>query len=421
MFQQVCDRVAAAGDHALLAELRAIEARRREDAATEAAVLAELDRRKVYRSDGHATMWGLLRSSLQWSDGECRERMRLARIVTDHPEAGESLYETWVSVANLAELARLWAKPAVHESVDPSVEREFGEVLNLVSGCEHDRARTTVREWEQRIDRRDADAAAASADDRRTARVHVGRDGVEIAGRFGMIDGLEIAEIFGNYVDAEWRSDWEASVAEHGDDATPSMLARTDAQRRADAVTRIFRDAASTAPGSKAPEPVVNVHVDHHTATDLLTEAALFPERDVDPFDDPTPHVGQRLSRTDHGHPVDQATVLRLLLEAKVRYIVRNDEGVPIRWGRTRRLFEGAARDAVRVLSTRCTHPGCRAPVRRTETDHSIDWSKGGVTDPANGNPRCKRHNLVKNHGFTVHRDHQGRWHTYRPDGTEIC
>ena len=44
----------------------------------------------------------------------------------------------------------------------------------------------------------------------------------------------------------------------------------------------------------------------------------------------------------------------------------------------------------------------------------------GLLTVPANGGPRCPRHNLIKNHGYTVHRDPTGRWHTYQPDGTEI-
>ena len=179
--------------------------------------------------------------------------------------------------------------------------------------------------------------------------------------------------------------------------------------------------AAATPPGAKRPEAVVNVHIDHHTFQDLLVEAELLPERTVDPFDDPTPHISQRMCRTEHGHPVDPRTVLQLLLAAHVRFVVRDDDGIPIHWGRTKRLFEGAARDAVRSLSTRCTHPGCRVPTTRTQTDHTIDYQLGGSTDPGNGNPRCLRHNLIKNRGFSVQRDRLGRWHTYRPDGTEVA
>jgi hypothetical protein len=48
-------------------------------------------------------------------------------------------------------------------------------------------------------------------------------------------------------------------------------------------------------------------------------------------------------------------------------------------------------------------------------------WHHHGLTDGANGAPVCGRHNRLKNTGYRVHRDQHGYWHTYRPDGTEIC
>ena len=38
----------------------------------------------------------------------------------------------------------------------------------------------------------------------------------------------------------------------------------------------------------------------------------------------------------------------------------------------------------------------------------------------ANGGPACNHHNRWKNNGTITLRDAKGRWHTYRPDGTEI-
>jgi hypothetical protein len=37
-----------------------------------------------------------------------------------------------------------------------------------------------------------------------------------------------------------------------------------------------------------------------------------------------------------------------------------------------------------------------------------------------NGGPGCNFHNPFKNNGTRTMRDAKGRWHTYRPDGTEI-
>ena len=420
VFGEVIERVGEAGDQELLAELADIEDRRRTDAAREAALLAELESRKVYRADDHATMYGLLRSRLHWSDRECGERMRLARFVADHPDLGEALSEAWVSVANAGELARVGSAAARAGVGHPAIERELGALARLAERREHDDFRLHTGEWERRINRAETDAVSKSAHDRRSAHVHVGAAGGELVAEFGSADAIEIAEIFSAYVDAEWRSDRDAAVEAFGDGATPSTFARTGAQRRADALKQIFVDAVSTPPGARAPEPTVNIHVDHATFVDVLTEAAVLPERACDPFDDPTPHVADRMCRTETGHPLDHDEVLRILLDGHVRMVIRDDEGVPIRWGRRRRLFGGAARDAVRSMSTRCTHPGCRNHVKRTETDHTVDWSRGGLTDPANGNPRCRRHNNAKNRGFTVWRDPEGVWHTYRPDGTEV-
>ena len=185
-------------------------------------------------------------------------------------------------------------------------------------------------------------------------------------------------------------------------------------------MTKIFERAASAPPGSRAPAPVTNIHVDHHTFRDMLTEAELLPERAHNPFDDRGLLATERRCSTDSGDPVDPLTVLQHLMEGWIRFVILDDRGVPIRWGRKRRLFAGPARDAVMSLSNRCTHPGCRIPARRSRADHTREWSKGGRTDPDNGGPRCTRHDLAKNRGFTVWRDHAGNWHTYRPDGTEI-
>jgi hypothetical protein len=417
MFSEVVERVAGADDAALLARLRELDGIQREVAGEQAAVLAELEQRKAYRHGQHATMYGLLRSALHWSDRDCLERMRIARFAAAHPDAGDALFDHRASIANIAELARAANKPNVGDGHD----HEIGALLRLAESSEYDDFRRNVANFEQNCDTAAAHEDAQTAHEARNAHMHVTAEGGELVAEFGPLDATIIREVFDQYVHAEWLTDWEATVAHYGDEASTLLMPRTPAQRRADAVKQIHLDAASAAPGARPPQPVVNVHVDHHSFQDILVEAELLPERDVDPFDDPLPHVAQRFSHTEHGQPVDQRTVLQFLLYGYVRFVIRNDQGVPIRWGRERRLFEGAARDAVRSLSTRCTHPGCRVPTRRTQTDHTVDFAAGGRTDPDNGNPRCLRHNLIKNRGYTVHRDAQGTWHTYHPDGTEVA
>jgi hypothetical protein len=109
------------------------------------------------------------------------------------------------------------------------------------------------------------------------------------------------------------------------------------------------------------------------------------------------------------------------MIWGQVRRVVVDSAGVVINMGRRRRLFTGNARQAILLQSSRCVVAGCAAPIRRCEADHLTEWGRHGHTNGPNGAPVCGRHNRLKNTGYRVHRDDHGFWHTYRPDGTEIC
>lgn len=322
-------------DHpALLARLRELEGRRRELEAETAVVLAELDDRQAHRVDGHASMWGLLRVVCGWSDRECRERMQLARLLARFPDAAETLHTAQASVANVVEIARAHANPRCGDEIDAVI----GTLLTAATRLEHDDLKAAVRVWERTADVDGAHRDTETTHANRNAHVVVW-DGVgHAAAQWGEIDGLANQEVFDRFVQTEWQADWDETVARHGDAACEALMPRTDAQRRADAMTRVFAAAASTAPGSRLAEPVVAVHVDWHTFSDVMTELELFPDRAVDPFEPRSALVTDRRCETGSGHPVDPVTAVQLAIEHHVRIVVHDDEGIPIRWGRTRRL-----------------------------------------------------------------------------------
>ncbi|MGY1824752.1 hypothetical protein [Blastococcus sp. SYSU DS0541] len=49
-----------------------------------------------------------------------------------------------------------------------------------------------------------------------------------------------------------------------------------------------------------------------------------------------------------------------------------------------------------------------------------MHWADGGDTSLENSALLCERHHTKIHHGFRVERQPDGRWRTYRPDGTEI-
>ena len=154
----------------------------------------------------------------------------------------------------------------------------------------------------------------------------------------------------------------------------------------------------------------------------MMALAGLFPERHVEPFEAGDPLVTEQRCDTASGELIDPYAALQASLAGHVRFVILDVTGLPIHWGRKRRLFSGAARQAVRSLGYRCIHPGCRVRAGRCQIDHLTEWHSGGETRPDNGGLLCGRHNRWKHrHSYTVHRDRRGHWHTYRPDGSEVC
>jgi hypothetical protein len=199
-----------------------------------------------------------------------------------------------------------------------------------------------------------------------------------------------------------------------GDQASVAMLERTAAQRRADSMYAIFLAAASTPPDAQRPEPVLNLVMDYRSFEDHVV--ALVDGR---PPRRPDPTDLSRRCETDTGMPVDPFSAVAAGLVGYVRRVVIDRAGVVTDLGRRQRLFRGSARVAALLQGRRCTWPGC-GRTTRLHIDHLDDWQHLGPTNQGNAGPSCSPHNLFKNHGYRVHRDADGRWHTRRPDGSEI-
>lgn len=225
------------------------------------------------------------------------------------------------------------------------------------------------------------------------------------------LPGAAIDEIFRRYVDAERLADWEKARAEHGDDAVEAHLARTDAQRRADALWQVFQDAASAEGTPCGVDVCHNIVWNEGTFEEMLRRLGGETPRRLDP--------AEVVCRTLDGVPLEPMEAAANALVSKVRRVVVDAAGVVIDLGRAR-FFTGGARLAAQLADQHCPWPGCSVPTSRCEIDHTVDHARGGRTEPANGGPFCGRHNRWKQKGFRVWRDPTGRWHVYRRDGTEI-
>lgn len=388
--------------------LRSLESCSRRVRAVQLRVQAELDSSGVYAEDAHASAKVMTRHCARLSPGAAAARERGARMAQALPEVHDALARGVLGIDYFDLLARVWANHRVRDHMDAAQ----GWFLRIAARLPYRDFEIEVRTWERHAD---ADGPEpANSRNHHNRDVRLAQDPVDLgwqwAGGCGAMQGAQMSEILEHYISAERLADWEKARAERGEAATANDLARTEAQRRADAIWQVFQDAAAN-PGSACPDIVHNIVWDADTIGEL---ARRFGGASPAPLD-PTTSV----CRTLDGVALDPTEAFASVFVDKLRRVVVDAAGVVIDLGRARR-FTGGARLAVQLADSHCPWPGCDVPASACEIDHSIDHARGGETHPHNGGPFCGRHNRHKQKGFAVWRDPSGVWHTYRPDGSEI-
>ena len=383
-------------------------------------VLGEVDRRGLHAVDGHSSAKVMVRHMCSLSGGEASAREQVRRALLDLPAVAVAYRDGNIGTDQVRLIGRVHANKRVRDALPAQQE-------SLISDARHHSYKDferRLRTWERLVDQ------DGTCDD--NERNHENRDAKliqhpfdlswELTGRFGAMQGALMREILDHYIQAEWEADWAKARAEHGDSACEADLARDDAKRRADAVFKIFQDAASAPPGSTTPEIV------HNIMWDAETYLAFLRCVDPDPCGPESAGPGPvDLDRSRYrcetldGTPLEPFEAAVSSLVAQVRRVLVNSAGVVIDLGRRARLFTGSARLAIQLQSSQCIWPGCWVPTSQCEADHLQPHGQGGATSPANGAPLCGRHNRWKQKGYATWRDPTGTWHTYRPDGTEIA
>ena len=177
---------------------------------------------------------------------------------------------------------------------------------------------------------------------------------------------------------------------------------RTAAQTRADALVQLADLALAS--GELPILRTVKPHVGVLVGLDDLVDPATAPGA-------ATTGMGAAISATRARWIACDSTVSRIVL---------GPDSAPIDLGRTHRVVPPRLRRAVEVRDQTCVFTGCQAPAWWCEAHHLLHWADGGDTTLDNSALLCERHHTKIHHGFRVERDTGGRWHTYRPDTTEI-
>ncbi len=177
---------------------------------------------------------------------------------------------------------------------------------------------------------------------------------------------------------------------------------RTRAQQLADALVQLADNALASGalPICRTVKPHVVITVD---GNDLA---------------DPNPNFGA--AATGFGDLLSAAKARGLACDAQITRLVIDPDGLPLDVGRTQRVVPPHLRRAVEHRDRHCVFAGCGAPTYWCDVHHLLEWIFGGETSLENSALLCERHHTKVHHGFRVERQPDGRWRTFRPDGTEI-
>jgi hypothetical protein len=382
--------------------------RRRVEAAS-ALMVQRVDQVAAYAADGHRRVGAWGRATNNWSGAESAAMVKLAKAFRALPKFAEASLAGEVGVAQMHAVARVASNPRVKHHLADADELFTTAARDLP----FDDCSIVLRHWEELAD---ADGARSRHDramrDRRAAVRFVGeRSFLDVSGP--SYDGVIFEEVLAHFIDLEWRTEWDLLAATHGDQMHAGLMERTHSQRSFDALQRVFAAAAGS--NEAGPAVTVDMVIDQTTYEHQLEEML-----GGDPAPIPPAHAPNRRCEDAKGRVVDPRAVVAASLVGQVRRLVVAADGVVLNMGRRQRLFTGQLREAVLLSARRCTVIGCTVPGHRCQADHLVPAAQGGPTDAANGGPACRFHNPFKNNGTRTMRDAKGRWHTYRPDGTEI-
>ncbi len=387
--------------------LEEVEALRRTVEAAAVGAAGAVDRSNPFRRQGFLSAKTVVKHMCQLSGPEAHRRIQTARLHEALPEWADSEGDGRVGVAQSELMARIAANPRIASSV---LERDSPALLDDAITLSFDEFERRARTWDSLAD--------PDGDQARNERLHATRDvrmrprpegGWTITGNLAELAGCEVNEIFSWFIEAEWHTDWADARSRLGDAVSTADLARTESQRRADAFVAMAKAAASAVPGSRAPQPTVNILIDHETFEAHLRGESVDPRRYRDV-----------VVRTQSGRRLHPDDAINAALIGHIRRVVYDGSGTVIDLGRRQRLFRGSSRDAVMLLLTTCVWIGCDRPIAWCDADHSLGWKAHGATVPRNGGGLCECHNHLKERGFRVSRDDRGTWHVVDPQGNEI-
>ena len=328
---------------------------------------AAFEASRAWEPDGARTAATWLAVRCQLPAATAQARVRLGRALRHLGVAEAAWLDGGVGEAQVVLLARA-RRPATAEALARDEQFLVGEAARLRFAS----FARMMAYWCYRADPDGAEADAAAQRDKR--RLHLSKSFGGMWFLDAVLDpvtGAIVANELKRLEDQLFERDWAEAKARVGDGVSLKDLARTPAQRRADAAAEMARRSAGADGHGRRPEPLFSVLIGYETFVGMMCELA----------------DGTVVSPGSLGPWLDAAWVERVVFDGPSRVI---DVGV------ARRLFSGATRRAIEVRDRECFHEFCDVPAEACEMDHDLPFSEGGLTTQDNGRPACPFHNRAR-------------------------
>jgi hypothetical protein len=344
--------------------------------------LAEIDRRRTYRADGHLSTTGRLIDRFRASGAAASQQVRIARALEEMPTAREALAAGEISSSALKVLvdAREEQPEAFQEAEARLVQA--ARSLTVRKLC------SAVSTWSQNVDARAAEDRARRLRERRHLSVSAVPSGmVRLEGELDPETGQTVMTTLRAFLDAEARSG-------------PSD-GRTPVQRRADALGELCRQWLDQAgrPRVAGQRPHLVVTIDHEALAERRGKAGV--------------------AELEESGSVDPEAARRMACDASITRVVLRGRSEPLEVGRRTPVVPPAIRRAVAIRDGGCRFPGCDRPAPWCDAHHIVHWADGGTTALSNLVLLCRPHHGLLHEGFRLEMI-GGRLQFRRPDGSPL-
>ena len=350
------------------------------------------ERRQAWGDDGALSGPGWLVHHTDMAASTAREKLRVARTLTDMPKTRDAFAHGDISYSHVRVLARAVDADTAEAFAD--YEATLVEAAGRLSVTEFAQA---VRHWRNHAD---PDGALADADREFGRRkLHCSRTfegSTVLDARFDPESGA----IVGGAIDTFTERRWHAQ--RRGDAAASAPEAATPGQLRADALVEICERALATldeSPPGRA-RPLLSVVAD---------------------LDSLQGRIG-RLCELEGSGTISGDEARRWACDTDLVRVITRGRSEILDLGRRSRTVTTAQRRALVLRDGGCAFPGCDRPPEWCDAHHIVHWLDGGPTDLDNLVLLCRRHHrlLHRPDGFGMARDPTG-WIVFsRPDGSVI-